>query len=49
MDRSVFYDESNLQSGDTLKYKFRIDNASKISFEKEPNTEEDYKYSEIKE
>lgn len=45
----VFYDETNLQSDGTLKYKFRIDNASKISFEKEPNTEEDYKYSEIKE
>ena len=45
----VFYDETNLQSDGTLKYKFRIDNNSKISFEKEPNTEEDYKYSEIKE
>lgn len=43
-----FYYEANSQSGDTLKYKYKVDNASKLSFEKESSTEEDYKYLEMR-
>ncbi|WP_300670852.1 hypothetical protein [Soonwooa sp.] len=43
-----FYYEANIQSGDTIKYKYKVDNVSKLSFEKEPSTEEDFKYFEVR-
>lgn len=43
-----FYYEANIQSGDTIKYKYKVDNVAKLSFEKEPSAEEDYKYFEVR-